>query len=97
MLTGTDNTTGETITGQGYTLFDSPAPAGPGSSGGNATFTTSLDADSWSVNANGSSTSSSLVLMQTLAVYFCDGTVDTETASCGGNGEYLGTLTREQQ
>ena len=92
-ITGTDSTTEQAFTGTGTTLDISPAPSGPGTMGTNAVMTTSMG-DSLSVVGNGSSQSSSPVLMQTVFVYNCPGPIDAQTASCGGGGAYLGTLTR---
>jgi hypothetical protein len=94
-LTGTDSTTA--FTGTGDTADVSPAASGPGGPGGaTATFTTSLSENSFSVGArSGSSQNSSPLLMQTFLVYNCAGPVNAETGTCGGNGAYLGTLTRQ--
>lgn len=94
-LSGIDSTTREPVTGNGDTLDISPAGPGPGSSGANAVLDTSL-AQPFSVVANGSSNSNTPVLMQTLLVYYCAGPVNSQTATCGGNGAYLGTLIRQQ-
>jgi hypothetical protein len=94
-ITGTDSTTGQAFTGTGDTLYISLAPSGPGTAGGDATFTTNLSNNSFSVVASGSSQDSSPVVMQTLLVYNCTGPVNSQTATCGGNGAYLGTLTRQ--
>lgn len=95
-LSGTDTTAGQPITGTGDTLGISPASQGPGTSGENATLTTSMSVTSFSVVGSGSSTSNALVLIQTLLIYDCAGPVDIATANCGGNRAYLGTLTRQQ-
>jgi hypothetical protein len=94
-ITGTDSTTGQAFTGTGTALDISPAPNGPGTMGTNAVMTTSMG-DSLYVVGNGASQGSSPVLMQTMFVYNCPGSIDAQTATCGGGlGAYLGTLTRQ--
>lgn len=92
-LSGTDYTSGAAIAGNGYTLDVSPAGPATGVSA-TATFTTSLEINSFFVSATGPvPTGNALGLIQTLSIYNCPG--PAQGGTCGGKGTYLGTLTRQ--